>query len=66
MLTYSTGLGKSSQDEFHAGIGLNLSKLIIEAHHGSIKAGNSDKYGGAEFRIILPLYKLKGKIEYNK
>ena len=58
--------GKSSQDEFHAGIGLNLSKLIIEAHHGSIKAGNSDKYGGAEFRIILPLYKLKGKIEYNK
>ena len=54
--------GKSSQNEFHAGIGLNLSKLIIEAHHGSIKAGNSEKYGGAEFRIILPLYKLKGKV----
>lgn len=54
--------GKSSQNEFHAGIGLNLSKLIIEAHHGSIKAANSEKYGGAEFRILLPLYKLKGKV----
>lgn len=57
--------GKSSQNEFHAGIGLNLSKLIIEAHHGSIKAANSEKYGGAEFRILLPLYKLKGKVEHN-
>ncbi len=57
--------GKSSQNEFHAGIGLNLSKLIIEAHHGSIKAANSEKYGGAEFRILLPLYKLKGKVGNN-
>ena len=57
--------GKNSQNEFHAGIGLNLSKLIIEAHHGSIKASNSEKYGGAEFRILLPLYKLKGKVEHN-
>ena len=57
--------GKSSQNEFHAGIGLTLSKLIIEAHHGSIKAANSEKYGGAEFRILLPLYKLKGKVGHN-
>lgn len=57
--------GKSNQNEFHAGIGLNLSKLIIEAHHGSIKAANSEKYGGAEFRILLPLYKLKGKVGHN-
>ena len=57
--------GKSSQNEFHAGIGLNLSKLIIEAHHGSIKAANSEKYGGAEFRILLTLYKLKGKVGHN-
>ena len=57
--------GKSSQNEFHAGIGLNLSKLIIEAHHGSIKAANSEKYGGAEFRILLPLYKLKVKVGHN-
>ena len=39
-----------------------VSKLIIEAHHGNIRAGNSDKYGGAQFKIILPLYKFKGKL----
>lgn len=55
-------MSRKSQDEFHAGIGLNLSKLIIEAHHGNIGAGNSDKYGGAQFKIILPLYKFKGKL----
>ena len=58
--------GKNSQSEFHAGIGLNLSKLTIEAHHGSIRASNSEKYKGAEFRILLPLYKLKGKVEHNQ
>lgn len=55
-------MSRKSQDEFHAGIGLNLSKLIIEAHHGNIRSGNSDKYGGAQFKIILPLYKFKGKL----
>lgn len=55
-------MSRKSQDEFHAGIGLNLSKLIIEAHRGNIRAGNSDKYGGAQFKIILPLYKFKGKL----
>lgn len=55
-------MSRKSQDEFHAGIGLNLSKLIIEAHYGNIRAGNSDKYGGAQFKIILPLYKFKGKL----
>lgn len=55
-------MSRKSQDEFHAGIGLNLSKFIIEAHHGNIRAGNSDKYGGAQFKIILPLYKFKGKL----
>lgn len=55
-------MSRKSQDEFHAGIGLNLSKLIIEAHHGNIRASNSDKYGGAQFKIILPLYKFKGKL----
>ena len=55
-------MSRKSQDEFHAGIGLNLSKLIIEAHHGNRRAGNSDKYGGAQFKIILPLYKFKGKL----
>ena len=48
-----------SGDRFNTGIGLNLSKLIIEAHHGTIKAGNSTRYGGAEFKIMLPVYSLK-------
>ena len=55
-------MSRKSQGEFHAGIGLNLSKLIIEAQHGNIRADNSDKYGGAQFKIILPLYKFKGKL----
>ena len=38
----------------HVGIGLNLAKLIIEAHHGSIYASNSEEYGGAQFRITIP------------
>ena len=52
-----------SAADFKAGIGLNLSKLVIEAHHGSIKAGNSEKYGGAEFVVTLPMYRLKTKYQ---
>lgn len=42
----------------HVGIGLNLSKLIIEGHFGTIAAGNHED-GGAVFEILLPVYKLK-------
>lgn len=42
----------------HYGIGLNLAKLIIEAHYGVIKAGNA-KGGGAMFRIVFPKLILK-------
>lgn len=55
---FNTG---NSSKEVHAGIGLNLTRLIIDAHHGYIKAGNSEKYGGAEFTIFIPSYKLKTK-----
>ncbi|MDO5382218.1 MAG: HAMP domain-containing sensor histidine kinase [Eubacteriales bacterium] len=55
---FETGGG---QGDFRFGIGLNLSKLIIEAHNGRIKAGNSEEHGGAEFKVILPIYKLKSK-----
>jgi signal transduction histidine kinase len=48
--------------EFRFGIGMNLSKLIIESLHGRIKAGNSAEYGGAEFKIELPTMKFKSKI----
>lgn len=53
----------ASPAEFRFGIGMNLSKLIIESHNGRIKAGNSEKYGGAEFKIELPVMKLKSKIK---
>lgn len=51
---------------FHVGIGLNLARLIIEAHHGCIYASNSDEYGGAQFRITIPRHFMlseKTKIE---
>lgn len=39
----------------HAGIGLNLSKLILEAQHGTLRAGNAED-GGAVFEIMLPRF----------
>ncbi|MDO5403557.1 MAG: HAMP domain-containing sensor histidine kinase, partial [Eubacteriales bacterium] len=48
---------------FHMGIGLNLAKLVIEAHYGKISAYNDYEAGGAVFKIVLPQYQLKkGKI----
>lgn len=41
--------------ENHTGIGLNLAKLIIEGHQGSVYAYNHGE-GGAVFQIILPIY----------
>lgn len=52
---------RNSASDMHVGLGLNLSRLIIEAHYGIIKAGNSEEYGGAEFTIILLRYRLKDK-----
>ena len=52
---------RNSASDMHVGLGLNLSRLIIEAHYGIIKAGNSEEYGGAEFTIILPRNRLKDK-----
>jgi len=46
----------------HTGIGMNLAKLIIEKHFGSIKARNHEE-GGAVFTVILPVYALKMKSE---
>ncbi len=42
----------------HYGIGLNLAKLIIEAHYGVVKAYNAED-GGAVFRVALPQLNLK-------
>lgn len=37
------------------GIGLAVSTDIVSAYGGSIDVANSEKYGGAEFRIRLPI-----------
>lgn len=53
--------GSDVRGEFHAGIGLNLAKLIIEGHYGTIKAHNGAE-GGAVFQITLPKYTMKEKV----
>lgn len=42
----------------HVGIGLNLARLVIEQHFGSITAKNREG-GGAEFTVLLPVYAMK-------
>lgn len=44
----------------HIGIGLNLAKLVIEKHFGTIEVVNHEE-GGALFSILFPLYKLKNE-----
>ena len=41
------------------GIGLNFSRRVIAGHQGSIEIGES-RWGGAEFRIELPIQKEEG------
>ena len=38
------------------GLGLSISRMIIEAHHGQIRAENKSG-GGATFRVVLPAEK---------
>ena len=45
----------------HAGIGLNLSRLIIEAHHGTVDVRNNEDGKGAVIRVQIPRYVLKRK-----
>lgn len=47
----------------HAGIGLNLSRLIIEAHHGTVEVSNNEDGKGAVIRVQIPRYVLKRKAE---
>lgn len=37
------------------GLGLLISKKIVEAHSGKIKASNNSAFGGARMEVILPL-----------
>lgn len=41
----------------HVGIGLNLARLVVEQHFGSVTARNAEG-GGAEFTVILPAYSI--------
>lgn len=50
-----------SYSSMHTGIGLNLSKLIIEAHKGSVSVNNNEDSKGVSFRIIIPRYDMKRK-----
>lgn len=44
----------------HTGIGLNLAKLVVEKHFGTVKAMNHEE-GGAVFSVVLPAYALKNE-----
>jgi K+-sensing histidine kinase KdpD len=36
------------------GLGLHVSRKIVEAHQGTIQAGKSASLGGARFEVRLP------------
>lgn len=38
----------------HSGLGLSISKQIVEAHKGTIRAHNRDDRSGAVFTVVLP------------
>ncbi|WP_281172203.1 sensor histidine kinase [Fictibacillus gelatini] len=48
-----------------SGIGLAITKAIIEAHHGKIEARNNNR-GGALFHIQLPKEEAYRKTRQNK
>ncbi len=48
--------GSQPKEASGTGIGLSLTKLIVELHHGVIWAENN-KDGGAEFHVVLPIDK---------
>lgn len=43
-----------STKEHGSGIGLRVSKKIVEAHHGRLSASHSRNLGGARFDVVLP------------
>ncbi|MEM6384107.1 MAG: sensor histidine kinase [Pseudomonadota bacterium] len=41
----------------NSGLGLSISRQIVDAHNGSIEASNRDDAEGARFRVVLPIGK---------
>ena len=54
-LFYKNPAGKTGQS---SGLGLGISKAIIEAHGGSLSASSGDEGKGSLFRFILPKARL--------
>lgn len=44
----------NSKGTMGTGIGLSLTKMIVELHHGAIWAANNEE-GGATFNVVLPI-----------
>jgi signal transduction histidine kinase len=54
---FSKFVTKTQENERGTGLGLFITKTIIEAHNGTIRAENNDGHGGkgARFTIMLPV-----------
>jgi signal transduction histidine kinase len=48
---------KTKENERGTGLGLFITKAIIEAHGGTIKAGNNEDGRGATFTVSFPIHK---------
>jgi signal transduction histidine kinase len=53
----------TSKSDSGNGLGLFISKSIVEAHGGTISGENNSNGIGAKFRFTLPLYMVKGGTE---
>ena len=49
------GVGKGGADVDGTGIGLNLCKMVVSMHHGTISAANRSDVNGSVFCVRIPL-----------
>lgn len=53
---FYTSVEKEADAKHGIGLGLAVSKLVVEAHHGKLTAENRTDGTGAVFRVTLPVY----------